>query len=378
MAKRDYYEILGVSRTAPADEIKKAYRKLALKYHPDRNQGDDDAVAKFKEASEAFDVLGDDQKRSRYDRFGHEGLQGGAGGGGGAGFADINDIFGAFGDIFEGFGFGGGGRRGGSGARRGRDIEATVVLDLPEAASGCTRTLEIERLETCDTCSGSGAAPGSKVVECGTCGGQGQVIKAQGFFRVQTACPACGGEGKSITEPCGSCRGKGRVRKTKSKEIDIPAGVDNGMQMPVPGEGEAGSKGGPRGNLFVNFKVRSHPLFERDGQDLLCRFPVTYTQAALGAEVEVPTLTGQEPLTIKQGTQPGDIVRIRHRGLPDPNGRPHVGDLLVEMQVEVPRRVSGREEELLRELAELEETDVMPHRKSFFEHVKDFFSGDEE
>lgn len=379
MAKRDYYEILGVSRSASGDEIKKAYRKLALKYHPDRNQGDDDAVAKFKEASEAFDVLGDDQKRARYDRFGHEGVQGPGGGGGGAGFGDINDIFSAFGDIFEGFGFGGsGGRRGGGGARRGRDIEATVVLDLPEAASGCTRTLEIERLETCDACTGSGAAPGSSVIDCETCGGHGQVIQAQGFFRVQTTCPACRGEGKSIKAPCSDCRGKGRVRKTKNKEIDIPAGVDNGMQMPVRGEGEAGSKGGPRGDLFVNFKVRDHPLFERNGQDLLCRFPVTYTQAALGTEVEIPTLTGREPLTIKPGTQPGDIVRVRHRGLPDPNGRPHVGDLLVEMQMEVPRRVSGREEELLRELAELEETDVMPHRKSFFEHVRDFFSGDEE
>lgn len=378
MAQRDYYEVLGVSRDAGADEIKKAYRKLALKYHPDRNQGDDEAVSKFKEASEAFDVLSDQQKRARYDQYGHAGVSGASGGG--SGFHDLNDIFSAFGDIFEGFGFsgGGGGRRRQSSGRRGASLETTVVLDLPEAASGCSRTLEVSRRETCDTCSGSGAKPGSDVVNCSTCGGQGQVIQSQGFFRVQTTCPACKGEGKKVKDPCEDCRGGGRVMKSTTLEINIPAGVDNGMQMPIRGEGEAGIKGGPRGDLHVNFKVKEHPLFERQGQDLLCRFPVSYSQAALGADLEIPTLTGKEELTIKPGTQPGHVIRLRHKGMPDPNGRHHVGDLLVEMTVEVPRSVTGRQEELLRELAELEETNVMPHKKSFFEHVKDFFSGDDD
>lgn len=377
MALRDYYEVLGVSRDAGADEIKRAYRKLALKYHPDRNQGDDEAVEKFKEASEAFDVLSDQNKRARYDQYGHAGVSGASGGGGG--FHDINDIFSAFGDIFEGFGFGGGGaRRGGrSGARRGSSLETTIVLDLPEAAAGCSRTLEINRRETCDTCSGSGAKPGSDVVSCSTCGGHGQVVQSQGFFKVQTTCPSCRGEGRTVRDPCGDCRGSGRVMKTSTLEINIPAGVDSGMQMPIRGEGEAGIKGGPRGDLHVNFKVKDHPLFERRGQDLLCRFPVSYSQAALGADVEVPTLSGREPLKIKPGTQPGDVIRLRHKGMPDPNGRHHVGDLLVEMQIEVPRKVSGRQEELLRELAEIEQTDVMPHQKSFFDHVRDFFSGDD-
>lgn len=378
MAQRDYYEVLGVSRSASADEIKKAYRKLALKFHPDRNQGDDEAVAKFKEASEAFDVLGDAEKRQRYDQFGHAGVSG-AGGRGGGGFHDVNDIFSAFGDIFEGFGFGGGGgRRGKGGARRGASLETTIVLDLPEAAAGCKRTLEINRRESCDTCDGSGARPGSDVITCNTCGGQGQVVQSQGFFRVQTNCPSCKGEGKTIKDPCEGCNGSGRKMKTSTLEVNIPAGVDNGMQMPIRGEGEAGLKGGPRGDLHVNFKVKDHPLFERHGQDLLCRLPISYTQAALGAEVEIPTLTGKEPFTIKMGTQPGDVMRLRHRGMPDPNGRHHVGDLVVEIQVEVPRNVSGRQEELLRELADVEETNVMPHQKSFFDHVKDFFSSDDE
>ncbi len=376
-----YYEVLVVTQSASADEIKKSYRKLALKYHPDRNQGDDEAIAKFKEASEAFDVLSDPQKRSRYDQFGHAGVTGAAGrGGGGAGFHDVNDIFSAFGDIFEGFGFGGGGRsRGGqSGARRGASLETTIVLDLPEAASGSRRELEIKRREECDTCGGSGAKPGSDTVSCSTCDGNGQVIQAQGFFRVQTTCPTCRGEGKTIKNPCGDCSGSGRQMKSSTLGIDIPAGVDSGMQMPIRGEGEAGVKGGPRGDLHVNFKVKDHPLFERDGQDLLCRLPISYSQAALGADVEIPTLTGRDQLKIRAGIQPGEVIRLRHKGMPDPNGRHHVGDLLVEVQVEVPRRLNERQEELLRELADLEDADVMPHQKSFFDHVKNFFAGDEE
>jgi len=377
-----YYEVLSVSRTASGDEIKKAYRKLAIKYHPDRNQGDEDAVTKFKEASEAFDVLSDEDKRSRYDQFGHAGVQGAAGRGGG--FHDVNDIFSAFGDIFEGFGFGGGGgasagRRGGrAGARRGASLETTIVLDLPEAASGCTRELEITRHESCETCDGSGAKAGSTPVKCSTCGGHGQVIQSQGFFRVQTTCPACRGEGATVKDPCEDCRGSGRVMKTVTLEVDIPGGVDNGMQMPKRGQGEAGVKGGPRGDLHINFKVKEHPLFKRDGQNLLCRVPVSYSQAALGAEIEVPTLVGRQQVALKPGTQPGDRMKLRHQGMPDPNGRRGVGDLIVEFQIEVPKNVGGRQEKLLRELAELEEADVMPHRTTFFEHVKHFFAGDDD
>ena len=377
-----YYEVLVVSRSASADEIKKAYRKLALKYHPDRNQGDDEAIGKFKEASEAFDVLNDPKKRSRYDQFGHAGVTGAAGrGGGGAGFHDVNDIFSAFGDIFEGFGFGDGGgrgRSGRSGAKRGASLETTIMLDLPEAASGCKRELEIKRREECDTCGGSGAKPGSDTVSCSTCDGHGQVIQSQGFFRVQTTCPSCRGEGKTVKNPCNDCSGSGRQMKSSTLEVNIPAGVDTGMQMPIRGEGEAGVKGGPRGDLHVNFKVKDHPLFERDGQDLLCRLPISYSQAALGADIEVPTLTGREPLKIRSGTQPGETITLRHKGMPDPNGRHHVGDLLVEIQVEVPRGLNERQEELIRELADLEDADVMPHQKSFFDHVKNFFAGDDE
>lgn len=375
MSQRDYYDVLGVSRAAQTDEIKKAYRKLALKYHPDRNQGDDEAIEKFKEASEAFDVLSDSTKRARYDQYGHAGVSGSAGAGGG--FHDLNDIFSAFGDIFEGFGGSSGGSRGRGGGRRGASLQTTIELDLPEAASGCTRQLEVTRREECDACHGSGASPGSSAVNCATCGGHGQVIQSQGFFRVQTTCPACRGEGKTIKDPCSDCAGSGRVRKTSTLEIDIPAGVDSNMQMPVRGEGEAGVKGGPRGDLVVNFRVREHPLFKRDGLDLMCRVPITYSQAVLGAEIEIPTLTGRESLKVRSGTQPGTVTRLRNKGMPDPNGRHRVGDLLVELQVEVPKKLNEKQKTLIRELAELEDTHVMPQRKSFFEQVKTFFAGDE-
>ena len=375
-SERDYYEVLGVSRSASADEIKKAYRKLALKYHPDRNQGDDEAVAKFKEASEAFDVLSDSTKRSRYDQFGHAGVSGAAGGG--AGFGDVNDIFSAFGDLFEGFGFGnaGGSRR--RGAKRGSSLQATVRIELPEAATGCKRELHINRHEECDTCHGSGAKPGTDKINCSTCGGHGQVIQSQGFFRVQTTCPACRGEGQTIEYPCDDCSGSGRVMKEVVREVTIPAGIDTGMQLCLRGEGEAGSRGGPRGDLYVDIEVKPHKLFERDGDDLRCRVPITYTQAALGAEVEIPTLSGRQTLEVQPGTQPGSVTKLRGQGMPDPRGSSHIGDLLVEVQVEVPRKMTSRQEELLRELAELEDKDVMPHRKTFFEQVKDFFSGEDD
>ena len=378
-AQRDYYEVLGVARNASPEELKKAYKKLALKYHPDRNPDDEEAVGQFKEASEAFEVLNDADKRARYDRHGHAGVKGARGGGG---FNDVNDIFSAFGDLFEGFGFGGsggGGRRGGgarSGASRGESLQATVRVDLPEAFNGCKRELRISRHEGCDTCQGSGCKPGSSPTKCSTCGGHGQVIQSQGFFRFQTSCPACRGRGTVVKDSCVSCNGQGRIMKEVVREVNIPAGVDSGMQLCLRGEGEAGLNGGPRGDLYVDIEVKKHPLFKRDGQDLTYRLPVTIAQASLGAEIEIPTLKGPETLKIKPGTQPGEINRLRGMGMPDPRGaNGRTGDLLVEVQVEIPRKLSADQEELLRKLAELDHKNVMPQRKSFFEQVKTFFSG---
>jgi molecular chaperone DnaJ len=381
--QRDYYEVLGVARNASPEELKRAYKKLALKYHPDRNPDDEESVSKFKEASEAFDVLNDADKRARYDRFGHAGVKGAGGGGGG--FNDVNDIFSAFGDLFEGFGFqfggsgGGGGRRGAgrSGATRGDSLQATVKIDLPEAYAGCQRELRITRHEGCEICQGSGCKPGSTPTKCSTCGGHGQVIQSQGFFRFQTTCPACRGRGTVVKDSCVSCNGQGRVMKEVSREVSIPAGVDTGMRLCLRGEGEAGMNGGPRGDLYVDIEVKKHALFQREGQDLMYRLPVTFAQAALGAEIEIPTLKGRETMKIKPGTQPGEINRLRGMGMPDPRGgNGRVGDLLVEVQVEIPRKLTSEQEELLRKLADLDKKSVMPHSKSFFEQVKAFFSGE--
>lgn len=381
-AQRDYYEVLGVSRSAAADELKKAYKKLAAKYHPDRNPGDEEAITKFKEASEAFDVLNDPDKRARYDRFGHAGV-GGAAGGGGAGFQDVGDIFNAFGDLFEGFGFQFGNRQGGGrssgGASRGDSLQATVRIDLPEAFAGCRRELRISRRESCETCQGSGCKAGTAPAKCSTCMGRGQVMTTQGFFRMQTACPTCRGRGTVVRDPCTVCSGQGRMLKEVVRELSVPAGVDTGMQLCLRGEGEAGQNGGPRGDLYVEIEVREHQLFKRDGQDLNYRLPVTFAQAALGAEIEIPTLKGREMLKIRPGTQPGEVSRLKGYGMPDPrggNGRP--GDLLVEIQVEVPKKLTVEQEELLRRLAELDHKHVMPQRKSFFEQVREFFSGSDE
>ncbi|MFO0998946.1 MAG: DnaJ C-terminal domain-containing protein [Planctomycetaceae bacterium] len=291
----------------------------------------------------------------------------------------------AFGDLFEGFGFqfggsgSGGGRRGGgrAGATRGESLQATVRIDLPEAYNGCKRELRITRHEGCDTCQGSGCKPGSSPTKCSTCGGHGQVIQSQGFFRFQTSCPACRGRGTVVKDSCVSCNGQGRIMKEVVREVTIPAGVDSGMQLCLRGEGEAGLNGGPRGDLYVDIEVKKHPLFQRDGQDLTYRLPVTIAQASLGAEIEIPTLKGRETLKIKPGTQPGEVNRLRGMGMPDPRGaNGRVGDLLVEVQVEIPRKLSAEQEDLLRKLAELDHKNVMPQRKSFFEQVKAFFSGE--
>lgn len=374
-AQRDYYEVLGVSRDASPDEIKRAYRKVALKSHPDRNPGDEEATTRFKEASEAYDVLRDADKRQRYDRYGHAGVQGRSGAGQ---FHDVQDIFNAFGDLFEGFGgFGGRSSGGGSRMRRGASLRTSLTIDLLDAASGTTKTVEIERRELCGDCGGTGAEPGTSPEACDYCGGHGQVLRSQGFFRVQTDCPACHGQGSVIRNKCGTCRGAGRTSEQTKLEVRVPAGVDTGMQLCLRGEGEAGENGGPRGDLYVVMQVREHSLFEREGSDLRCHVPVTYSQAALGAEIEIPLLDGRRMHTIPAGTQPGEQFHLVGLGMPDPHGGRR-GDLIVEAVVEVPRKLSERQEELLRELAEIEQRNVSPHQKSFFEKLKEYFVSEDD
>ncbi|GAB4158873.1 MAG: molecular chaperone DnaJ [Planctomycetaceae bacterium] len=373
-SKRDYYEVLGVSRDASAAVIKKAYKKIALANHPDRNPGDEDAVERFKEASEAFDVLNDPKKKSVYDQYGHAGLQGNAGG---AGFSDLGDIFEAFGDLFGGSFFGGGTRTQGRRARQGQSLRTSVTIDLLQAAKGCTQTLEVSRQELCSTCDGSGTRPGSQPEQCDYCAGHGRVVQSQGFFRVQTTCPACRGEGTIVREKCPACAGSGRELKTAKLEVRIPPGMDNGMRLCLRGEGEPGPNGGPRGDLYVDIHVEDHPFFDRNGNDLICHVPITFTQAALGASIEIPLIEGKQQLNIPPGTQPEETFHLRGQGMPDPHGG-RSGDLLVVVQVEVPQKLSAEQESLLRKLAELEKAEVSPHRKSFFEKLKGYFSNHDE
>ncbi|MBN8628678.1 MAG: molecular chaperone DnaJ [Planctomycetes bacterium] len=375
-SKRCYYEVLSVSKTASDGEISAAYRKLAIKYHPDKNPGDEDAVVKFKEAAEAYEVLSDAEKRARYDRFGHAGVDG-PGGGGSPHFGDINDIFEAFGGIFgDVFGGGGGGGRG-RGRRQGADVRADVTLDLREAARGCTKEIQISRHTKCETCSGTGAKKGSKPETCRYCAGRGQVIQTTGIFRMQTTCPSCHGAGTVIQDPCNSCRGEGYVLERIKREVQIPAGVDSGTRLRITGEGDPSPNGGPAGDCYCFITVREHSLFQRDGQNLICSLPISYSQAALGATIEVPTLDGREDFTVPAGTQAGEVFRLKGRGMPDPRVRGK-GDLLVQVQVEVPTKLTKRQEELLRELATEEKANVSPHRKSFFDKVKEYFTGDDE
>lgn len=368
-SQRDYYEVLGVQRDAPPEDIKRAYRKAAAAHHPDRNPGDEAAVERFKEAAEAFDVLGTPEKKAMYDRYGHEAF---TARNGRAGFNDVNDIMSAFGDLFEGF-FGGAAGRGGRGMGRGNSLRCELELDLKEAAFGCTRTVEIRRAELCSTCDGSGAKPGSKAERCSYCAGRGQIVQAQGFFRIQTTCPACRGAGEIIREKCGKCLGTGRENRAVQLDVKVPAGVDNGMQLCLRGEGEPGDRGGPRGDLYCDIHVAEHTFFERDGLDLRCQVPISFSQAALGTEFDIPLIDGRHTLSIPAGTQPGETIRLRGMGMPDPHSR-RKGDLLVHIQVEVPKKPSGRLEELLRELAEIEQKNVSPHQKSFLAKIKDIFA----
>ncbi|MDA0255286.1 MAG: molecular chaperone DnaJ [Planctomycetota bacterium] len=373
--QRDYYEVLGVGRRASSTEITAAYRKLAVRFHPDKNPGDSEAASRFKEAARAFEVLSDDDLRSRYDRFGHAGVEGGRR----HDFNDISDVFEAFGDLFGGSIFGdafGGGRQRGSRARKGRDVFCQVHLSLVEAARGVTKTVEFDRHETCGECDGSGARKGTAPQPCDYCGGRGQVIQSAGVFRLQTTCPACRGAGSVVKERCPACGGEGVTEEHVSRKVTIPAGVDRDVRVRLAGEGEPGAAGGPPGDCYCVIEIEDHPFLARDGKDLHCEVPVSFTQAALGATVDVPTLDGPKPLEIARGTQPGDVIRVRGLGMPEVRGR-GVGDLHVHVHVEVPRNVSGRAEELLRELAAEEHASVSPKRTSFFTKLAEYFQGKE-
>jgi molecular chaperone DnaJ len=372
MSKRDYYEVLSVQKGASAEEIKKAYRGLAMKYHPDRNAGDEEAAAKFKEVSEAYAVLSDPDKRGRYDRYGHAGLEGVA-------MPDFGDgsFFDMVGDLLGGF-FGGGGRRRHHGPQPGEDLLYTLELDLREAYTGCTKTITIPREEVCGDCGGSGARKGSAPVKCRQCDGRGAVLRSQGFFRIQQTCPGCGGRGFVIPELCPACRGQGHVTVRRTLEVEVPPGVDNGRRQlaPLRGEGGAGEPGAPRGDLYFEVHVREHALFKREGDHLVVpEVPITFSQAALGGKVQVPTLDGPVEFELTRGVQSGDIFRIPGKGMPNlRSGRR--GELLFRAIVETPTHLTKRQEELLRELAENDHKSVSPRRKTFFEKLRGLFTGD--
>jgi molecular chaperone DnaJ len=343
MAKRDYYEVLGVSKSAAADEIKKAYRRLAMKFHPDRNKDDDEAAEKkFKEAKEAYEVLKDDDKRATYDRFGHDGLKAGAGGAGGFGAEGFGDIFGdVFGDIF-----GGGRRGGGPQVFRGADLGYELKLDLETAVAGDSVTIDVPTQVGCDTCGGSGARKGTDPVACSACGGVGQVRMQQGFFSIQQTCPACKGAGTTIADPCLDCHGRGRIRKTRTLAVKVPAGVDDGDRIRLSGEGEAGRNGGPPGDLYVEIRVRPHRIFEREGANLSCEVPVSFATATLGGDVELPTLDGTVSLKVPAGTQSGKVFRLRGKGVNTVRD-PRQGDLFAQVAVETPVNLTAEQKELL-------------------------------
>jgi molecular chaperone DnaJ len=370
MAKQDYYKLLDVPRNATEADIKKAYRRLAMKHHPDRNPDDPDAEHKFKEAKEAYEVLCDPQKRAVYDQFGHAGLEGGRGGGGFSAGEAFGDIFGEmFGDIFSG------GQRGRSQVFRGADLRYELELDLEQAVFGTETEIQIPSLAECKTCAGSGAAKGSTPKTCDTCHGQGQVRVQQSIFTIQQPCPRCKGRGKIISNPCDTCFGQGRVRQEKSLPVTVPAGVDTGDRIRLNGEGEAGRNGGPAGDLYVEVRVRDHAIFEREGSHLSCEVPISFTTAALGGSVEVPTLNGEVILKIPSETQSGRVFRVREKGVRPVRGGA-AGDLFCRVVVETPVSLSGEQKELLRKFqSTLEQGSHQPREQSFFEGVKKFFTG---
>ncbi len=377
--RRDYYEVLGVPRDAAEEVLKRAYRKAALRWHPDRNPGNPEAAGRFKEAAEAYQVLTDPQKRPLYDKYGHAGVGVGAGGASGgpggeafAGFRSPDDVFealfGGRGGVFEEF-FG---RPGRPGPERGAHLVCELDVSFEEMARGSEKAIRVRRREACGTCRGSGAKPGTSASACAACGGSGAVTRSQGFFSLRMACPRCGGQGRVVKSPCGDCRGSGRVERDREITVVVPAGVEDGARLRLAGQGEAGESGAPPGDLFCEVRVRPHPVFERDGLDLRCEVPISFSRAALGGEVEVPTLEGLSRLRIPRGAQSGQVLRMRGLGLPDPRGRGR-GDALVRVVVEVPQRLSRREEEILHQLEGVQEANPGSARKSFLDRLKELF-----
>jgi len=375
MAKRDYYEVLGVEKVATIEEIKKSYRKLAIKFHPDKNPGDKAAEESFKELGEAYEVLCDEQKRAVYDQYGHAAFDRRAGGGFGRGggfhdpFEVFREVFGGasiFEDLF------GGGRRDPTQPERGDDLRYDMEITFEEAAHGCEKEISVTKPERCDVCHGTGAEAGSQQRTCPTCGGRGQVISSRGIFSIAQTCPHCQGAGRVIDRPCKTCKGAGRRERTSKIKLRIPAGVDTGSRLRSAGNGEAGFRGGPSGDLYVVLHVKPHEIFQRDGDDLLCEVPVAFIQAALGAEIEVPTLNGKASLKVPAGTQPGTMFRLKGKGVKNIQGYGH-GDLHVRINVEVPTHLSAAQKAKLQEFAELCNGNESPLRQSFFEKAKNLF-----
>jgi len=372
MAKRDFYEILGVAKGASEDEIKKSYRKLAMKYHPDRNPDNKEAEEKFKEVKEAYEMLTNPEKREAYDRYGHAAFeQGGMGngfaGGGAGGFSDIfEDIFGEM--------MGGGRQRRSSGGReRGADLRYNMEISLEEAFSGKTAQIRVPTSITCDVCSGSGAKPGTSPKTCGTCHGSGRVRAAQGFFSIERTCPTCGGRGQTITDPCGKCHGQGRVTEERTLSVNIPAGIEDGTRIRLSGEGEAGLRGGPAGDLYIFLSVRPHEFYQRDGADLYCSVPISMTTAALGGKFDVTTLDGTKSrVTVPEGTQAGKQFRLKGKGMPVLRSA-QSGDLYIQIQIETPQKLTKRQRELLQEFEQISSKDNNPESTGFFARMKDFF-----
>lgn len=370
MAKRDFYEVLGVSREADEKELKSAYRKMAMKYHPDRNPGDADAEAAFKEVNEAYDTLKDGQKRAAYDRFGHAAFEQGGFGAGGAGQGP--DFHSTMSDIFEEFFGMGGGRRSSSGRERGADLRYNLEISLEEAYSGKTVEIEVPTSVACESCSGSGSKPGSSPTTCRTCGGAGRVRAAQGFFTLERTCPACQGRGQVISDPCPDCDGAGRRTQERSLSVNIPAGIEDGTRIRLAGEGEAGLRGGPTGDLYIFLSVKPHELFQRDGADLYCRVPISMTTAALGGQFDVPTVEGSTSrVKVPEGTQAGKQFRLRGKGMPVMRSSQH-GDMYIQVTVETPTNLTKHQRELLAEFEQESSGENNPESSGFFSKVKDF------